>query len=403
MDIRSRLYGPCGEFIREPERVVVDRAALVRRLILFETYILKSVRLLEICDLVDMFGLAGLHTLLESGVLKIQCGLLVVGKHHEPSPKLKTINSEAGICFESFSIDILQAADPQDYFHAALQHVHQVPGVTAKQAIKLKHQVADSLVEIPEKAGQKALKSTNRDILDSFTLRVLLASTITRLRGNGPAPEQIEVSVSQDDEAEWHCSSNLSSLLRISPKEADEMLGTAVLGAASLNLRFEEMEMFSALSGVLNAELPEAQHKISNIERTLAPQKRESELQRVLEIGGVPDLPSTCRVDVDKLLRLRESSECAAFRAWLQRTNDMPDEDVREQVSGIASRMGALGATTQGRIIRFVATTAAGGIPVVGAVPGATLGLLDQFLFDRLIAKSGPALIVHHLYPSIYE
>lgn len=403
MDIRSRLYGPCGEFSREPERVVVDRAALIRRLILFDTYILKSVRLLEIHDLVDMFGYSGLHTLLQSGVLKIQCGLLVMGRHHEPQPKLKSISPESGICFDSFAIDIFQAAQTQDYVRDALRHVHQLPGLTAKQAIKLKHRIAGSLVEIPEKAGQKALKNTNCDIQNPQFLKILVASTIRRVHGDGPNPEQIEISVHQDDESAWHFSSNLSTLLGISQEEVDETIGMAVLGAATLNLRFEEMEMFSALSGVLGAELPEAQYKISLIERTLAPQKREDELQRVLDIGGLPDLPGTCRVDVDKLLRLRESPECAAFRAWLQRTSDMPDEDVRDLISRIASRLGALGATIPGRTIRFLTTTAVGGIPVLGPVAGATIGLLDQFLFDRLISKSGPALFVHHLYPSIYE
>lgn len=403
MDIRSRLYGPCGEFFREPERVVLDRAALIRRLILFDTYILKSVRLLEIHDLVELFGYTGLRTLLESGALKIQCGLLVMGKHHEPQPKLMSISPESGVCFESFSIDILRAAQPQVYLRDALHHVHQVPGLTVKQAFKLKHRIAGSLMEIPEKAGQKALKNTIYDVQVPQTLKILVASTIRRIRGDGPNPEQIEVSIHRDDESEWHFSSNLSALLGISQADVDETIGLAVLASASLNLRFEEMEMFSALSGVLGAELPEAQYKLSLIERTMAPQKREDELQRVLDIGGLPDLPGTCRVDVDKLLRLRESPECATFRAWLQRTSDMPDEEVRDLISGIASRLGALGATIPGKAIRFLTTTAVCGIPVLGTVAGAMMGLLDQFLFDRLISKSGPALFVHHLYPSIYE
>ena len=48
MDIQKRLMGPCAIFAPSTEEVKIDMDSFIWRLILFETYILVSVRLKEI-------------------------------------------------------------------------------------------------------------------------------------------------------------------------------------------------------------------------------------------------------------------------------------------------------------------------------------------------------------------
>lgn len=74
MSLTNRLLGPCATFSGGPETIRVDVGALVRRLLLFDTYILDSTRLLEIPRLLDAFGTSGFITLLQSGALKIHIG-----------------------------------------------------------------------------------------------------------------------------------------------------------------------------------------------------------------------------------------------------------------------------------------------------------------------------------------
>ena len=53
--------------------VALDIEGLIRRLLLFDTYILYSVRLKEIPELVRHFGYEGTIALLTSGALEICC------------------------------------------------------------------------------------------------------------------------------------------------------------------------------------------------------------------------------------------------------------------------------------------------------------------------------------------
>jgi hypothetical protein len=69
---RNRLQAPAGVFIPDEDRVDVDVSAFVRRLILFDQYILDSTRLREIPALVAVLGSSGLIALLNSEALKVQ-------------------------------------------------------------------------------------------------------------------------------------------------------------------------------------------------------------------------------------------------------------------------------------------------------------------------------------------
>ena len=73
MDIRTRLLAPCAERIiaDEIDDIALDPAALLRALILFDTYLLQSVRLREVPRLVERIGLDATMALLRSGLIQI--------------------------------------------------------------------------------------------------------------------------------------------------------------------------------------------------------------------------------------------------------------------------------------------------------------------------------------------
>ena len=53
--------------------------------------------------------------------------------------------------------------------------------------------------------------------------------------------------------------------------------------------------------------------------------------------------------------------------------------------------------------LRFWITTGIGFIPVVGNVISIAVGLLDQFLIDKILPHSGTASFINVLYPSIFK
>ena len=90
MNVRRRVFGEVAK--RDHAFVTgIDAAALLRRLILFDEVIIKSVRLRELPFLVRTFGKSGIVTAFESGVLRLCCeftslieGLEVNGISHTP-------------------------------------------------------------------------------------------------------------------------------------------------------------------------------------------------------------------------------------------------------------------------------------------------------------------------------
>jgi hypothetical protein len=77
LEITRRLLGSSAIVYQEPAArdisVKLDVEGFIRRLLLFDTYILYSVRFKEIPELVRHFGYEGTLALLNSGALEIRC------------------------------------------------------------------------------------------------------------------------------------------------------------------------------------------------------------------------------------------------------------------------------------------------------------------------------------------
>src|SRR6266852_1457201 len=89
-EITRRLLGSSAIVSTNPEwrdiRVDLDIGGLIYRLLLFDTYVLYSVRLKEISAMVHEFGLSGTLELLSSGALELlcECAQFVEGQFNTP-------------------------------------------------------------------------------------------------------------------------------------------------------------------------------------------------------------------------------------------------------------------------------------------------------------------------------
>src|SRR6266849_5380771 len=81
MDIRTRLIGPCASRLVNRDGqplndVALDLGAFLRRILLFEKYILESMNLWELPHLLRHLGWEGLNAVVESGALRFHCDAL---------------------------------------------------------------------------------------------------------------------------------------------------------------------------------------------------------------------------------------------------------------------------------------------------------------------------------------
>jgi hypothetical protein len=319
-----------------PETIRVDVGALVRRLLLFDTYILESNRLLEIPRLAEGFGPRGLITLLQSGVLKIQCEAFTIGEVGRLSLSEKR-RRLGPLPLGSLALATVKSADPEQYLHESLQTVNQT-NLPLKQAIKVKKAIVENLENSPAEAGAETLANTRLDVGKPDLLKTAIVRAARQTAGCQVSPELLSVKTEILDEEDFRIESNLATITGLDQVKAHDVLAQAVLAIAGVNSRIEAMKAHDCLSGVMGEDVAFLGEKLAFLWKEIAPQRQEARFDRVIELTGLPDISTAAedhRIDVDRLLKARETRECAEFRDWVQRLDDLTDKDIVQRVRGI--------------------------------------------------------------------
>jgi hypothetical protein len=404
MSIGTRLLGPCAEFPSGPESIAVDVGALIRRLILFDTYFLESYRLLEIPRLISAFGSSGLIALLQSGVLKIQCELVTIA--HVGQTMMSDKRRRKGpLPLGSFELTVVKSAEPDKYLHDALQNVNQVGGLALKQAIKIKKGIVEALVNSPPHTGADTLANTRLDLTKPDLLRIAIVGAAQRIEGLELRSHDLVARVVTIDDEDFSVESNLGALTGLDEARIHSVLQAAISALANTNFRLEGMKIYNALSGVIDQDVAFLGEKLGFLLREIAPQAREQRFDRVIELAGLPDISTEADshlIDVDQLLKIRQTRECSEFREWIQRLDGLSDKDVIERVRGISALLGGLVQSKEGKVVRLLVSSALGLIPGYGTALGVVAGALDMFVIDRVFQQSGPAAFVNSHYRSLF-
>ncbi len=157
---------------------------------------------------------------------------------------------------------------------------------------------------------------------------------------------------------------DLAASYGFSSQEVHGLLHQAVNAVANLGHRLTEMQAYSAITGFLDTEAPLLFGKLSGLIAPLNPRAAEKQFERVIELSELPDFNGQ-KVDVQKLLKARESAECREFREWLTGLNQHSDTEIKEMVASLRSRMASVAASSSGKLVRLAATTG------IGLIPGA--------------------------------
>jgi hypothetical protein len=390
IEIRDHLVGPCAQLIGD-DQVVVDVGAVVRRLVLFERYTLRTARMLDIPALVGAFGESGLRALLADGCLRIHCDGLTMGSVGQGLPP------------GTFQFAVLRAHDQRRYVGSCLQEVHTIAGLSDKQAKKLKRAIAEALTDATG-GGEQANRQLDYD-LDTAApvLRDGIALAARTELGAELDPATVRLDVERLDELTVRTRSNLDALLGVDADAAHDLVQRGLLAVGGLNTRLELMERLSAISGCAPGELSVIDGKLRSLWAETDPDGQEQRLLRVLQLAELPepDLTASPAVDVDKLLEARDLPETKALRAWLRTADQLDDAAIRESFHKVQEALARAVHSTTGKVARFAITTAAGLLPG-GGIVGTGLGALDGFLVDKVISEPGPYSFLSDTWPSLF-
>jgi hypothetical protein len=401
LNFQARLLAPAAH--REGNQVTgVEIGDIVARLLLFDTYILDSMRLREVPGLVSAFGVGGLRDLITSRAFQIRCEPLAVAQIGQSG--VRSDQSKPMLPSGSYAFSTVRIGEFGNFIHRCMQPFHEIAGLTHKDILRLKRTVASNLIRLPDGVQDLIHQEIGRELRSNPALfRAALDLEVKRRFGPDAPTVPIDVRLEEIAEGDFRLETNLCSALNISSEDVHIIGQSAGFAVGVLTQRLAEMRAHSALTGFSEADIELAEKKFSFVAQALTPRFQEQRFQRVVRLSGFPDVRLDWGervINVDRLLKVRESDECRAFRDWLRSTDGMTDKQVEEIVGGLRARLGTVAGSTSGRVVRFLASV---GIGLLGVIPGALAGAIDAFIVERLFPKSGIVTFISGQFPSIFE
>jgi hypothetical protein len=391
------LIGASAILSPQNQVIDVDLSGLVRRLLLFDKYIMMSVRLNEFPLLANRLGYEGLRDLLAAKLIEIRCECLQLGSMGQSG-----LFNIPPLPLFSYRLDWLDAADKRQYIHDCLRSMHGL-GLTRKQVSKLKEAIAAVIRPLSaQDLRVEVFRALQKDLLNNPALaKTAVEMTLHRQLGRRDLPFSLNFYMESPEIFRAEC--DLQERAEITELEAHKIIERAILGLGGLTQTIAEMRYYSAISGFREDELPLFRRKLDFLADLASSETKESSFQRVIAIAGLPDFAEgAAKIDVDKLLQVRDSNEAREFRDWLGQIGEASDREIYERVAGLRARAGLVVGSGPAKVLRFLVTTGLSLIPHA-VLPGLALCAADQFLVDKLLPKSGAAAFINRHYPSIFE
>lgn len=405
VDARDHHFGPIVSQATDANRVEVDVGALVRRLILFERCTVESNRLTEIPALVAVFGVDGLLELLDSGTVRVICDAMTAGQIGQTAGLRATVLRGGPLPLGSYRLSTVGIGDRHAYLHGVLQNVHRAD-ISFKDAKRLKRALTNRLLEYPSGAGQAGIHDVQLELRRQHpVIWDAIRAAVGKETGLDPGPDPDFRVHPLEEDGEFRIETTLGARLGLPPDAEHRVVGRGILAAAALDQRIRLMESLDATTGFRDDEVALLEQKMSFVLSQVDPTKQERRFDRVLSLGGLPSLealPTGTRIDVRRLLRLREAEESRELRAWLRQVDAQSDAEIVAKFGSIRAELASVTRSPLGKVTRFLISTAAGLMPVVGPVVGGILSGADTFLLERVLGRPGPAVFLGSHYPSIF-
>jgi hypothetical protein len=401
MELRDRFLGPIGgETGGDAEApMTVDFGDLVRKLVLFDQIMVESHNLKEPAAIAQKFGYDGAKALLESGRVRLVNDMVWVadiGQAPRPNRPLLPPGS--------YSINAARLTPPQEFLSRQLHLVDAVPGLTKKQAKRLRQLVGSRIVSNPEEAVRLAQEQITRDFKASPPiLKVSVSRALKRQCKIDLDPAQFELRLERLSERDWRAETDLGRLTKLTTKQVHDVVGQGLSAASTLNVRLALMREFTALTGFQAADLPLFEEKLEFLARDLDPGLQNERFDRVREIVGMPDVSGDAAVhDVDmaKLIEITAGPEVREFRGWLRSSDSLTDKELADLVHPVRDTLGKAIRGSAAKAVRLATSTVVG---VVLPPAGIGLSVLDAFVVDTVMPAPGPTAFLSRLSRSVFQ
>ena len=168
---------------------------------------------------------------------------------------------------------------------------------------------------------------------------------------------------------------------------------SVVLKLAHANIEIKAAEMTDCQDSSTSSPI---EHLLkAKAERTIPNAEYHESFSILTQIADLPDIPNAVmnkKIDIDNLIRLRNSRNGEQFRQWFHENCSSDPINTAKEYSSLLKSIPESQKFPL-KILRFIATQAIGLIPEAGLVVGA----IDSFLVDRIARGTSPKYFLEKL------
>jgi hypothetical protein len=392
MTTTRKILGPVAIHGQGNRVVSVDLGTFVTRVLLSEIYVLQSVQLNDLILLTQTFDQSGVLTLFQMGALQMHYDTFTIGQTGQlrADQNFRDNNKRLPLC--SYSFSEVRVADQEHQFETAYKAL--MP--------ELQDAIKANRIATPADFKSEVFSGFYGDIRRNPL--VLEAAVRHDLKTRGIKAKQLRLSIEETDPEDFRVKNNLVSEYGISEQMAHRVIERAILASADLNLRFVQMKMCEAVSGITEKDLPVLEAKFGVAASLVQTSYGQKQFDRVAKLTGlqVPIFGQT-KVDAEKLLKIRGSDDCRAFRDWLANTESLSDKEAKDRIRGLNAQMCSAVNSTTGKAIRFLVSTGLSFVPHTAGLVGLGASAIDTFIVARLAPRDAVVAFLSDLYPSVFS
>ncbi|MFO0722824.1 MAG: hypothetical protein U1E65_03500 [Myxococcota bacterium] len=370
-----------------------DHANFLSRLLLFDTVIIDAPNLFEVPPIVHLLGLKPTIELIENGTLRFICDPLT---HGSIGPTLP----EGGPTLppNQFSVRVIRVFDPPGkptHISQKLESLLGIEGLSHRETKKLKSVIGVRAQRYPSTYGTDSVGAALNDVeVGSVAFRAAIAGWFERKRKERADPARIEVNMKRVSQDVVEITSNVGLVYSVEPRLERKALEAALLDITALNEAFECMKVFNCVTPFSESELSLFDARLRFFERQFSqPAERLRELDKVLvalELPSFEEAAASKRINVQKLLEVRNCDEARIFRDWLANARALPEEELAKLAQNLRARIGRAIGTNTGKVIRFLISSGLGAISgPLAPIVSTAFSALDGFVFDRVFKSPG--------------
>lgn len=402
--ISTNIVGYCFRENPSPTEGTFDIGEFLKRIFLFDTVYLHSVRLTEVAPIIQCIGVDHFILLLKSGTVKFILDPVFITSVGQKATLLKRGQRNI-LPFGSYSFASLSLPQEKAQVSEMLSNIiPQGYTISKRNLKKLKLEIVENITKSPDDVvyGINSCMSTdlmsNNPIINYFIKKQLLDTGLPIDRFS-----ELEAQASHITDKDFKISTNLGPLYGITIENEHNLVEGAIRALGNLNVRILEMASYDAISCFKDDDVAAFESRIKHLLMKSQEANIQESLNKVVVINGLPDFSEVGRLyklNVPKLIKLKESDDYKVFRDFLHANIHHSAAEVKKNVRSFRGRLATITDSPVISSMRFFTNC---GVGLIDPISGIISSVVDKYIFEKLLPRSGPVSIIKRGYPSLFE